>query len=242
MRAMVLAAGYGTRLGEHTREIPKAMLDVHGRPLLEWILRHLAAQGIREVAVNIHFGSEQIEEHFRDGSELGLQIRYSHERELLGTAGALRKMAAFLRESDPFLVQYGDVVTDQPLAPLVDAHRRCRALATLLTHRRKDSNSVLELDPDGRVTRFLERPGQQERAGLDSDWVNSGMCVCSPGLIERIPEGASDLPRDVIVPAVDESRIFAVPLSGYRCAVDSPERLNQLRAAIAAHQMNVATL
>jgi NDP-sugar pyrophosphorylase family protein len=141
-------------------------------------------------------------------------------------------MAAFLRESDPFLVQYGDVVTDQALTPLVDAHQRTGALATVLVHRRRGSNSVLELDGEGRVTRFLERPGPGERAEVDSDWVNSGICVCSRELIERIPEGPSDLPRDVLVPAVGEGRIFAVPLTGYRCAVDSPERLNQLRAAM----------
>jgi NDP-sugar pyrophosphorylase family protein len=230
---MVLAAGYGTRLGEATRAVPKAMLDVHGRPLVEWILRHLAAQAIDEVALNVHFQAEQIERHLGDGSELGLRITYSREPVLLGTAGALRKMADFLGATDPFLVQYGDVVTDQPFAPIVDAHWRSGALATLLVHQRRGSNSVIELDAENRVTRFLERPGPEERAGVDSDWVNSGICVCSPELLERIPEGESDLPRDVIVPAVGEGRIFAVPLTGYRCAVDSPERLNQLRAAIA---------
>lgn len=239
MRAMVLAAGYGTRLGEATRLVPKPMLDVHGRPLLEWILRHLAAQGIEEVALNVHFLPEQIEQYFRDGTQLGLRINYSRERALLGTAGALREMAAFLGASDPFLVQYGDVMTDQPLASLIDVHRRTDALVTLLVHRRRGSNSVLELDAEHRVTRFLERPSQRERAGIDSDWVNSGICLCSPELLARIPEGSADLPRDVLVPAVDEGRIFAAPLTGYRCAVDSIERLHQARTAIASGQANI---
>lgn len=237
---MVLAAGYGTRLREHTTDVPKVMLDVQGRPLLEWILRHLGAQGVSEVALNVHYRPEQIERHFGDGSDFGLQITYSRESTLLGTAGALRKMAAFLRESDPFLVQYGDVITDQPLAPLVEAYRRSDALVTLVVHRRKHSNSVLELDTAGRVTRFLERPTPEQRAHVRSDWVNSGMYLCSPELLDTIPDGPSDLPRDVLVPAVAQRRIFAVPLTGYRCAVDSPERLNQLRAAI-GREVNIQT-
>ena len=236
---MVLTAGYGKRLGEATHETPKPMLDVHGRPLVEWILRHLAAQGIEDVALNLHFRPEQIEEHFGDGAGVGVRITYSHERLLLGTAGAVRKMGAFLAATDPFIVQYGDVVTDQPLAPLVDVHQRSGALATLLVHRRSNSNSVLELDAEGRVTRFLERPDRAERAAIKSDWVNSGICVCSPELIDLIPEGPSDLPRDVFIPAVGEGRIFAVPLTGYRCAVDSPERLSLLRRAIASGELDI---
>lgn len=232
MKAMVLAAGYGTRLGDLTRETPKPKLDVEGRPLLEHILRHLAAQGVEEVIVNLHFHPEAIIAHFGDGSGLGLRITYSREPVLLGTAGALRKVAGHLR-GGPFLVQYGDVVTDMDLRALLDRHREGVALATLLLHRRAGSNSAIRMDDAGRITAFLERPSEEERRTIESPWVNSGICVLSPEILDHIPSRIpSDLPRDVFAPLTAGGRLFGVPLRGYRCAVDSPARLEELRAAI----------
>src|SRR4051812_4239401 len=103
MKAMVLCAGYGTRLGEMTREIPKPMLPLHGRPMLAWILAHLRASGFTRVAINLHFKPEMIREYFGDGSADGLEITYSDEPALLGTAGGVKKMESFLRNGEPFL-------------------------------------------------------------------------------------------------------------------------------------------
>jgi mannose-1-phosphate guanylyltransferase/phosphomannomutase len=97
---------------------------------------------------------------------------------------------------------------------------------------------VAVVEPDGRVSAFLERPSEAERRGVESAWAFSGLCVCSPGVIEAIPrEGASDLPRDVFPRLVAEGRLFAQPLAGYRIAVDSPERLESLRNAVAAGRL-----
>src|SRR2546430_2564313 len=116
MRAMVLAAGYGTRLGSLTSNTPKAMLDVAGRPLIEWILRHLASQGIDRVAVNVHHRGDLIRAHVGDGRGFGLcEVAWFEEPELLGTAGGVRNALDYLAEDGAFLVQYGDVVTDQDL-------------------------------------------------------------------------------------------------------------------------------
>ncbi len=232
MKAMVLAAGLGTRLGDLTRDTPKPMLDVEGRPLLEHILIHLAAHGVTEAIVNLHFRAEAIRARFGDGSSLGLRILYSFEPDLLGTAGAVRRAAEHLRGGEPFLVQYGDVVTDMDLSALARAHRERGALATLALHRRAKSNSVVGLEPDGRIAMFLERPGEEERKRLVSPWVNSGIHVFSPEILDVIPEGPADLPRDVFVPLAGGGRLYGFPLEGYRCAVDSPERLEELRGAI----------
>src|SRR5581483_8245973 len=146
MRAMVLCAGYGTRLGELTKEIPKPMLDLNGHPILEYILAHLRANHFDSVAVNLHFLPEMIRGYFADGQKVGISLKYSHEEQLLGTAGGIKKMEAFLKESDPFLVQYGDVITDQDFAPLLRFHQERNGLATLLLHQRLKSNSVVILD------------------------------------------------------------------------------------------------
>lgn len=233
MKAMVLCAGYGTRLGDLTREIPKPMLPVAGRPLLAYLLGHLRHHGFKEVMINLHFRPEVIRSAFGDGAAWDLRLEYSPEEQLLGTAGGVKKAESFFRGDDCFLVQYGDVLTDQDLGALVRRHRETSALATLLVHRRARSNSVVSLDADGRVVGFLERPGEAERRGVDSPWVNSGICVCSPELLDRIPPGVPcDLPRDIFRALVDTGRLFAAGLTGFRCAIDSPDRLALAREAV----------
>ncbi len=238
---MVLCAGYGTRLGGLTRRTPKPMVRLDDRPLLEVILRNLAAHGFRDVAINLHFMPEVIEDHFGDGSALGVHLTYRREEELLGTAGGVKNMEPFLRAGDAFLVHYGDVVTDQDFASMLDFHRLKGALATLLVHRRARSNSVVDLDEEGRVVLFLERPDEWHRPEAESTWVNSGICLCAPEILERIPAGTfSDLPRDVFPALVRTGRLYGFPLSGYRCAVDSPARLEEAREALRDGRCRVA--
>jgi len=228
MRAMVLSAGFGTRMGDLTREIPKPMLPLHGRPILEWILAHLARHGFREVAVNLHFRPEIIRHHFGDGGKVGLTITYSEEPQLLGTAGGVKKMESFLRQSDPFLAHYGDVVTDQDFSAMLAFHREKNALATLLLHQRAKSNSIVSLDAQQRIVGFLERPSEEARRGVQSPWVNSGICLCAPELLDHIPaDTPCDLPRDVFRLLVGTGRLFGFPLTGQRCAIDSPQRLEE---------------
>lgn len=235
LRAMVLAAGHGTRLGALTADTPKPMLDVCGQPLIERILHHLRRHRVAEVAINLHFQGEKIRAHLGDGTRLGLVLRYSEEPTLLGTAGGLLAHEAFLAGSDPFIVQYGDILTDANLSGLVATHQRSGAVATLMLHQRAGSNSMVRLAPDGEITGFIERPKDGERPAWTEAWVNSGVCVCSPGIFELIPrDRPADLPRDVFAPLAGSGRLFGVPLSGYRCAVDSPERLERLRNDVAA--------
>jgi NDP-sugar pyrophosphorylase family protein len=240
MKAMVLCAGYGTRLGDATRELPKPLLPLLGHPMLAYILAHLRRHGFGQVAINLHFKPELIPECFGDGSSRGLRLLYSHEPVLLGTAGAVKKMESFLRDQDAFLVQYGDVVTDQDLSAMMSFHQERKALVTLLLHQRAKSNSVVGLDDHGRITGFLERPDERARQGLESPWVNSGICICAPAFLDAIPVGvACDLPRDIFPKLAGGGRLFGFPLSGYRCAVDSPERLAEVRTALAEGRCDI---
>jgi NDP-sugar pyrophosphorylase family protein len=227
---MVLSAGYGTRLGDLTREIPKPMLPLHDGPILQWILEHLRGQGFDEVAINLHFRPEMIRAHFGDGAALGLKLTYSEEPQLLGTAGGVKKMESFLGGSDPFLVQYGDVVTDQDFRAMLKFHREKKALATLLLHERAKSNSVVTLDAENRIIGLLERPSEDARRGVNSHWVNSGICLCDPAILREIPpETACDLPRDIFPKLLGGGRVFGFGLTGKRCAIDSPQRLEEAR-------------
>jgi len=234
MRAMVLSAGYGTRLGDVTRETPKPMLRLEGRPLLEYIICHLARHSFNQIAVNLHYMPDGIRDYFGDGSRLGVELVYSYEPELLGTAGGVKKMEGFLRAGEAFIIHYGDVLTDQDFTAMLHFHRERKALVTLLVHQRARSNSVVSLDREGRIIGFLERPTEEARRRVQSPWVNSGICICDPQFLDEIPaDVASDLPRDIFPKLIDSNRLFGFPLSGYRCALDSPDRLAEARAAIA---------
>src|SRR6187401_2115585 len=119
MKAMVLCAGYGTRMGELTRDVPKAMLPLHGHPLLAYLLAHLRAQGFRQIALNLHFQPEAIRDFLGDGSRWQIQLRYSYEKKLLGTAGGIKKLESFFREEEAFLIEYGDGITDQDFTAML---------------------------------------------------------------------------------------------------------------------------
>jgi len=232
MRAMILCAGYGTRLESLTEAIPKPMLPLAGRPMLEYIVANLARSGFGEVAVNLHFLPEIIRTYFGDGAAFGVRLHYSHEPELLGTAGGVKRMEDFLSRDGCFLVHYGDVLTDQDFSAMLRFHRAKDALGTLLLHRRAYSNSVVEVDELGRITLFLERPAEEEKRGLEEAWVNSGVYILSREIFRHIPEGFADLPKDVFPTLAKEGRLFGFPLAGYRCAVDSPKRYAEAQEAV----------
>jgi mannose-1-phosphate guanylyltransferase len=232
MKAMILSAGLGTRLEELTNDTPKGMLPIDGYPVLAWIIANLRRQNVTELVMNLHYFPESIIDYFGDGSKFGTQINYSREAELQGTAGGVRDARQQLAGAAEILVHYGDIVTDQNVEEMLELHRTNNALATLLIHERNKSNSIVALDKSNRITGFLERPTEEERQQLSSKWVNSGVCICSPEIFDHIPPtGLVDLPRDVFVKLVDTNRLYGFPLSGFRCAIDSPDRLESTRRA-----------
>jgi mannose-1-phosphate guanylyltransferase/phosphomannomutase len=209
--------------------------------MLAYLLAHLKRHGFDQIAINLHFKPELIKNHFGDGSRLGVKLTYSHETNLLGTAGGVKNVETFFRGEPAFLVQYGDIITDQDFTAMLKFHRERSALATLLVHQRKKSNSVVTLDDEHRLVGFLERPTDDARQGQTSPWVNSGVCICTPEILDHISANTTcDLPRDVFPKLAGTGRLFGFPLSGYRCAVDSPERLAEARTALAEGRCHIS--
>ncbi len=239
---MILAAGHGTRLGDLTRDRPKPMLPIGEEPLIAHTLRYLARHGYDHIAINLHFRPEIIENHVGDGRQFGVSVTYSHEEALLGTAGSVKRLEPFFRGEPDFLVIYGDLLIDQDLGQLLHFHRASAAAATLLLHQRPGSNSLVRREDDGRITDFLERPSDEQRRRAPHPWVNSGVQILGPRILQAIPAaGACDLPRDIYVPLLSQKRerIYGFPLSGYRCAIDSPERLAAAQSAFAEGRYRV---
>ena len=233
MKALVLCAGYGARLGSLTDDIPKPLLPLQGEPLLGWTLNYLAGYGFTEVAVNAHHQAHMIRDYCGDGSRFGVRLHYAYEPELQGTAGAIKRLAWFFEDAADFLVIYGDLLVDQDLGAMLSAHQARDATATLLLHKRSGSNSIVQMDETNRIVRFLERPGQAERRAYGEGWVNSGLQILSRTILSHIPsDRAADLPKDVYAPLAGKERLFGFPLTGNRYAIDSPERYQEAQAAI----------
>ncbi len=184
MRAMVLAAGLGTRLRPLTYEMPKPMVPVLNRPVMEHILRLLARHGFTETIANLHWFPELIEGRFGDGSGCGLELSYSREEALLGTSGGVRKAAGFL--GDSFLVISGDALTDLDLGAMRAFHASHDGIATLATKRVGDTTQfgVAITGADGRVQGFQEKP---EPAEALSDLANCGIYMFRAEIFDFFP-------------------------------------------------------
>jgi mannose-1-phosphate guanylyltransferase len=185
MKAMVLAAGLGTRLRPITYGLPKPMVPVLNRPVMEHILRLLARHGFGEAIANLHWFPETIEGRFGDGSALGLDLSYSREERLLGTAGGVRNAAGFL--GDSFLVISGDALTDIDLAAMRELHESHDGLATLATKRVDDTSQfgVAIVGSDGRIQGFQEKPDPAEAL---SDLANCGIYMFRAEVFDFFPE------------------------------------------------------
>jgi NDP-sugar pyrophosphorylase family protein len=235
MKAMILCAGYGTRLGDLTRETPKPLLRVGGHALVDFILANLKKHGFSEVMVNVHHHADQVRAGLGHWAHRGVSIDYSFEETLLGTAGALKKVESFFADEEVFLVHYGDIVTDLDLTKMLQFHRERRATATLLVHKRQRSNSAVEFDGNQCIHQFVERPPESFWDKIHSAWVNSGVLLLTPRVFEVIPDEApSDWPRDIFPKLISSQSLFAYCLDSYRIAVDSPERLAQLESDLDA--------
>jgi mannose-1-phosphate guanylyltransferase len=185
---MVMAAGLGTRLRPLTYEIPKPMVPVANRPVIEHILRLLPQHGVGEVIANLHWFPEVIRDHLGDGSRLGVELTYRHEETLLNTAGGVWNVRHYLTEgADSFLVMAGDSLTDVDLRGLWEAHAAHDGVATLTVKRVPNVSEfgVVVTDADGRVQGFQEKP---DRAEALSDLANCMIYAFRPQIFDYFPD------------------------------------------------------
>lgn len=233
MKAMVLAAGLGSRLRPLTDRLPKPMIPVGDRPLLEHIIRLLSRHGFDEIAINLHHHPRTIQEHFGDGADWDVHIRYSVEGELLGTAGAVRALADFFDE--PFLVYYGDNLSNVDLTGFRLAHEREGEIASvgLLWMDEPESRGIIQLDADSRIARIVEKPAPEDV--FDDYLVNGGIYMLATGIFEVIPPtGRSDFSVDVFPALLRAGRgIYGHTLEGQLLSTDTPERYRHTREAVA---------
>ncbi|WP_053335445.1 nucleotidyltransferase family protein [Plesiocystis pacifica] len=189
-RAMILAAGFGTRLGALTKVRPKPMLPICGAPLVRWAVLWLRHHGVREIVINLHHLGEQIPAELGDGSALGVELAYSHEEGLiLGTGGGLRKARSLLDDGEdrPIVVVNGKILTDIDLGAVLETHRASGREATMVL--RNDGEGVwggsLAADADGSLATFLGHTRANAQPG--APMMFTGVHVMQPRFLDRVP-------------------------------------------------------
>lgn len=184
-KALILSAGQGIRLKPLTDKCPKSMLKIDGKPLLEHIINLLKHYGIREIGINLYYLPGVITNYFGNGKDFGVKIKYSRERKLLGSAGALNNFKHFFK--DRFVVIYGDLLTSVNLKKMFDFHMKYKVMATVGLYRVNNPTEcgVVKLEKDARITHFLEKPKKSE---VFTNLANAGIYVVEPEIMKYIPK------------------------------------------------------
>ncbi len=212
MKAMVLAAGKGTRIGHLNPATPKVLLPIGGIPLICHTVAWLESHGISQVAINLHHLGAKVTDCVGDGSRFGITVSYSHEETLQGTAGGVKKMAPFF--DDTCVIIYGDMLTDFDLTAMIRFHKAKQSVATLALFKAPNPREVgiVEIDTAGRVLTFVEKPQSPS-----SNLANGAVYVLEKSVLGYIPDNSyCDFGHDVFPQLLAAD----LPVYGYTLAAE----------------------
>jgi mannose-1-phosphate guanylyltransferase len=240
MKAMVLAAGQGTRLHPLTERTPKALVPVAGRPMIDYCLLLLKRYGIRDIIINLHHLGDQIESYLGDGKQWGLQITYSKEPELLDTGGGLLKAKPFLQDAT-FIVINTDVLIDLSLRELIAYHEEKRAVATLVLRLDPlaDQYGSMDIDGDGRIHRFLQTRIDPAFSGAVTKLMFTGVQILEPRVFDylesdRILRKFSTTKDTYPRMLLGQERLFGFRFDGFWQDVGTASRIKEAEESLAA--------
>jgi len=245
MKAMVFAAGQGQRLRPVTDSIPKALVSVAGRPMIEYPLLLLRHYGIRQIIINLHHLGEQIEAYLGDGRRFGVEIVYSKEPQLLDTGGGLLKAKPFL-ENETFIVINTDVIIDLSLADLIAFHKSKRSTATLVLRPDPDADRFgsIDIDADGKIYRFLSAHSSLPPANPGKTLMFTGVQILEPRVFDYMQHGAEPRKFGTTKDTYPQMLVEGEPLYGY-CFnglwqdLGTPERIEQIERRLAQHRASL---
>lgn len=224
-KAIILSAGMGTRMLGMTQNLPKVMLELNGKPILEYNLERLASYGVKEVCINLYHLPEKIKNFVQNGDKWGLKINYNIEPELLGTSGALNKFKEVLNEN--FFVIYGDVIGDVNLEKWVNFHENNRSDATLIVHESShpEDSDIVQVDERSRIIKVIHKPRNRDYGILGS----AAWYIVSPKIFEFIPEGKSDFIKDVFPKMLEKGlNLYGYNTNEFLSDVGTPERFKKV--------------
>lgn len=220
-RAFILAGGQGVKMRPFTYELPKPMIPVKGRPILEYTIERLRDVDIRDIVILIGHLGQKIRDHFADGSRFGVKIRYVEEKREEGTAAPLRLATQLLR-SQPFLLFYGDTLIDINVNDLIEFHATTGSLATIaLTSIENPSEFGVVKMHGNRVVEFLQKPPKSNKL---SHLIYTGVCVLEPKVLDLVPKrGVSMLETDVFPKLARDGKLSGYLFEGQWFDIGTPE-------------------
>jgi mannose-1-phosphate guanylyltransferase len=222
VKAVVLVGGFGTRLRPLTLDTPKQMLPVVDRPMIEWVMGHLAGHGVTDAVLSLGYRPDDFRDRYRDGRCAGVRLHYAVEPEPLDTAGAIRFAALDGGVDERFVVVNGDVLTDFDVSALWDFHDAAGAEGTIHLTPVDDPSryGVVPVRPDGSVIEFVEKPPIDE---APSHWVNAGTYVLEPSVLGRIPDGRKvSIERETFPEMAAEGTLYALQDDAYWIDTGTP--------------------
>jgi mannose-1-phosphate guanylyltransferase len=223
VRAIVLVGGFGTRLRPLTLGVPKQMLPIVDRPMIEWVMAHLALHGVTDAVLSLGYRPDGFTERYRSGSCAGVSLHYAVEPEPLDTAGAIRFAATHAGVDERFIVVNGDVLTDFDIGSLWRFHDEVGAEGTIHLTPVDDPSryGVVPIDGEGWVLEFVEKPPVGE---APSNWINAGTYVLEPEVLARIPDGQpTSIERSTFPAMAAEGSLYAVQDGAYWIDTGTPE-------------------
>jgi mannose-1-phosphate guanylyltransferase/phosphomannomutase len=238
MKAVVMAGGFGTRIQPLTNSIPKPMLPILNKPMMEHIIKKIKTLGITEIVILLYFKPEVIQNYFKDGKDLGIKIDYVLPDDDYGTAGAVKKAAKYLNER--FIVISGDLVTDFDLKEVIGFHEALESKLTITLTSVEDplQFGVVITDKDGKILRFLEKPGWGE---VFSDTINTGIYVIEPEILDYIPDNIPfDFSKDLFPKLMKEGiTLYGYNAKGYWRDVGNPESYREVSKDIFQNKVKI---
>lgn len=219
----MLVGGFGTRLRPLTLTVPKQMLPLVDRPMIEHVVGALGAAGIDEIVLSLGYRPDAFADAYPDATCAGVRLVYAVEPEPLDTAGAVGFAAKEAGISERFLVLNGDVLTDQDVTALLEQHDRTGAEGTIALTPVQDPSryGVVPIDADGRVEAFVEKPPPGE---APTNWINAGTYVFEPSVLQRIPGGRRvSIERETFPSMVEDGTLYARQDDAYWIDTGTPE-------------------
>lgn len=225
MKAFILAAGAGTRLRPLTYECPKPMIPLLNKPVIEHTINNLKRHNIDSVVMNLHTLPKMITDYFGNGKDFGIDINYSMEEKLLGTAGGLKKCKNFFDST--FVVMSGDGLSDVDITSAFEFHKKKKSLATMILKKieTKFPYGITLTDRTNRIIKFVEKPTW---GSVFSDTVNTGIYIFEPEIFRYIPDGFYDFGKDLWPKLLKLKKpIYAYLMNGYWTDIGNIEEYKQ---------------
>ncbi len=219
MKVLILAGGLGTRLRQLAGDVPKPMVEVRGKPFLQWQLEYLRSQGITDMIISVGYKADSIVSYFGNGDSLGVRISYSYESEPLGTGGAVKKAGELLHGEENFIVMNGDTYLLLDLKGLMDSQVMNSAIATIVIMHADITQKagLVKIDDRSRVISINE-----VKSG--SGYINAGVSALNRKILEMMPElSAFSLEYDLYPALIGTQGVYAFKYSGYFRDIGTPE-------------------